>query len=386
MLTFGLWVGCGDGGGDVAKQGGMATPTPSATPAQRTCPARVELHVDGAGTELDLGSTGIAHDVPFHEGIVLPLTAACDPTTVDCARCILTPAPILQDERPRRRCASDVRATCSVDADCTSGPCIDLLGPPFGVTTGGVASCTRNWLVAVGPGTFDPSSGATVLPLALRWTFFAALDVGMPCPRCSGPALGAAGICEGGPHDGASCVVDGTDPLFGNTSYDCSPPSGAEMGSFELVMALTTGTSTLEPLHACTAFGGRACYCAEQLIANACDDGVCSAAGPDTDWLCLAGPMDGLCAREPFRGCRTDTDCPMTGDRCAFQPRECLGDANLSTGASAPLRRTGTAHPERPSLVATFCVPAASNSGPNQGLGLPGPATLRLPVRVRTGG
>jgi hypothetical protein len=33
-------------------------------------------------------------------------------------------------------------------------------------------------------------------------------------------------------------------------------------------------------------------------------------------------------------------------------------------------------------LVGTFCVAAANSAVPNQGLGLPGPAAIRLPARV----
>jgi hypothetical protein len=148
-------------------------------------------------------------------------------------------------------------------------------------------------------------------------------------------------------------------------------------------MTLTTASSRLEPVESCIAapFSGRPCYCAGQTIANFCDDGACVLAS-DGDFVCREGPFDGLCSNERFRRCLSNADCPATGDRCDFSPRSCSGEATLAAGNVAPLLGTGTPDPEHPVLVATFCVPAANNASPNQGLGLPGPAALRLPVRV----
>jgi hypothetical protein len=260
---------------------------------------------------------------------------------------------------------------------------MDLLGPPLGVTTGGATACTRNELVSVGPGRYEPDTGAVFLPLALRWTFFATAEPSMPCPHCSGATIGATGVCEGGPHSGESCVVDASDALFGPTSYDCPPLAVAELGSFDFVMELTTGTSRLEPAAACTSkpFAGLACFCPDQTIANFCDDGNCLA-GPDGDFTCATGPLDGFCEQEPFRGCLSDTDCPAAGDACGMKMRECPAAATSEAGAVSPVVLVGVEDPVRPLLVGTFCVPAAIDASANQGLGLPGPAALRLPVRL----
>jgi hypothetical protein len=215
--------------------------------------------------------------------------------------------------------------------------------------------------------------------------FYVGIDVGVPCPICNGAALGAAGTCAGGLHDGEACVVDATDPLLGNTSYDCPPNPGAELGFFDLPMELTSATSGLEPATSCITepFLGLPCYCPEQPIANLCTDGLCEV-GPDGGGTCTLGPIDGLCRDERFRGCRSDADCPAAGDACVFTHRKCSGAARGHAGNVAALERTGRADPLNPVLVSTFCVPAATSAVPNQGIGLPGPAAIRLPVTIET--
>ena len=359
----------------------QVTTTPSAIPT--VCPARIELHINGVDADFDVGSTGLGYDVPLHEGIVLPLDAECGATASGCGTCALTASTTAAAGRERRRCAVDVREVCGSNADCPSGPCVDLLGPPLGLTTGGASSCTRNEILAIGTGTYDPSTGSLELPLTLRWTFYSGIDVGMPCPRCSGAALGAAGVCAGGPHDGEPCVVDATDALFGNTSYDCSPHPGADLGFFDLPMDLTTGNSRLEPSGQCTAkpFVGLPCYCPGQTVANLCTDGMCDPS-QDGEAVCRNGPVDRLCVHEYFRGCFSDADCPAEGDSCGFTPRKCSSEANGTNGIVAPLLRSGEADPHTPVLVSTFCVAGAASPVPNEGLGLPGPAGVRLPVTV----
>jgi hypothetical protein len=275
-----------------------------------------------------------------------------------------------------------MRQTCSADAECGTGSCTDLLGPPLSLGSGST-SCVRNEIVHAGPGTFDPASGALDFPLELRWGFHEGLDADQGCPNCSGPTLGAAGTCAGGPHDGEACRVDATDTLLGNVSYDFPPNPGAEFASLRLAMVLTTGVSRLEPSELCTAgaSNGLPCYCSEQPVANDCINGDC-AVGPDGDGLCVDGPIDGLCARESFRGCLIDAECPGVGDHCGARPRECSAEARRDAGNVAPLIRRGHADPQTPLLVSTFCVPPSASVGGNQALGLPGPAALRLPVRI----
>jgi len=380
MLTVFL-AGCGHHHGSGTRQP-TATPSPAAT--ANACAGHVEVQVDGPAVDLDLGYSGVTYDTRFHQGIVLTLAATCaDPSQASCTSCTLSGPATTASQRATRRCADDMRAVCTTNADCASGTCVDLLGPPLGLIGGGTASCVRNEIVRLDPGTLDPASGALSVPIALRWTFFEGIDVGVACPRCSGAAIGAAGTCQGGPHDGESCVVDSTDDLLGNTSYDCPPEPVVDLGDLNFSTTLTTGASRLEPDQRCVSdlFRGLPCYCLDQPVANVCDDGRCDAA-VGAAGTCTEGPIDGACAHDLFRGCSGDSDCPTAGDHCQMRPRQCSAAASSTTGNTGPLERDGVANPDDPVLVGTFCVPASSSAISNAGLGLPGPAAIRLPTHV----
>ncbi len=384
MLLCAFFLGCG-GGGSHAAPSATAQPTATATPrptATVGCPGHVELHVDGPRVDLDLGYTGVTYDTRFHDGIVLTLAAACANTDqAGCGTCTLTGPATTSGERATRRCADDMRRVCATDADCATGKCSDLLGPPLGLIGGGSASCVRNELVRVGSGTFDPATGALTLPLTLRWTFIEGIDVGVACPQCTGATLGDSGICRGGPHDGEACLVDATDDLLGNTSYDCSPGLAAQIGDLNFSLELTTGTSRLQPSEPCLSAPSASCYCAGQVQPDTCLGGRCDG-DPGADAVCVDGPLDGLCNHDTFRGCFDDRDCPTAGDYCRLRRRACPAAANGASGNIGALERDGSVDPDHPTLVSTFCVPATNNSSAEEGLGLPGPAALRLPVTV----
>ena len=371
-----LLSGCDGDGGDPSP-----TPTPASSPAPVTCPTSITLAIDGAGSDLDAGTSGVNYDTRFNDGDELSLSVSCGANdTSGCGACVLAAA----SSSTRQRCLDDVSRRCSRDEDCETGRCIALLGAPLPLSAGGIPSCALNEVVAVGPGSWDPVLGDLALPFHLRWTFFTGLDADMACPICSGTGLGAHGQCEGGPHGGAPCTVDGSNGIFGNTSYDCPPHPSAFLTIFELPALLTTGTSSLVPDQTCVGepFSGLPCLCPGQTTANDCIDGLCEEVA-DGDGVCTRGPMDGLCEIEFFRGCRGDDDCPRPGDRCTSRPRECSSPATGEEGDVEPLMRVGHASPDAPVLVSTFCVPPTSASAFNQGLGLPAPAALRLPVRIR---
>ncbi len=353
-----------------------ASPTPRPTSDAIDCPTTLAFAVDGPAVDLDLGTTGINYDTPFSDGLVLRFDATCpERTAADCGVCTLTGPVQIPGEVPTRRCLLDTRVVCSIDADCPEGACVDLFGPLLPLSAGGAPSCVQNQIVAAGPGSFAPGTGETTLPLTLRWHFFEGIDVGVPCPTCSAAALGAVGVCRGGPADGAACTVHATDALLGNTSYDCPPNRGAFFGVLDYAMTLTTGTSSLPRATPC-ASGTDLCYCPGQAVRNDCTDAACSGE-PDRDGVCAGGPMDLLCAREPFRGCLTDADCPAAGDHCAGHLREC------PAGGDAPVVRVGRASASSPLLVSTFCVERQIVSVLNEGLGLPGPAAIRMPLERR---
>ncbi len=369
---------CGDGGSGY-RFAATPIPTPSVAPA---CFVReVVFEIDGAASDLDLGSTGINYDTTLPRGLSLRLQAECGATDASgCGSCVFTGL-----GAESRRCLADVSRSCRVDGDCPTGRCADLFAPPIPLSAGGAPSCVLKEVVALGPGSFDPATNATTLPITLDWTFFAGRDLGVPCPVCSGNALGDAGVCQGGLRDGAPCVVGASDALLGNTSYDCPPNPEADLGGFIFSITLTTATAALAPEQRCvgTAFAGAPCYCAAQTAANACNGGRCETT-ESGDGVCVDGPVDGLCVVESFRGCRDDAGCPLAGDRCGSRHRECLGGAGENGNARESLLRTGRAQADEALLVGLSCVPPGTNAVLNDGLGLPAAVSWRIPTRIAT--
>ena len=103
----------------------------------------------------------------------------------------------------------------------------------------------------------------------------------------------------------------------------------------------------------------------------------------DGDFACADGPFDGYCTLEPYRGCKTDADCPRATDTCAFRIRPCLG-ASTATGITEPLTLVGRAGLAEGELVAAHCLGAGTNAIGNAGLGLPAAAAWRLPYVLET--
>jgi len=279
-------------------------------------------------------------------------------------------------------CFLDVSRRCSQDAECAGGHCVDLLGAPLPTSTAGAPACLLAEIRSIGPGDFS-RTGATTVPLLLRWTYFEGFAVDNPCPRCDGASIGSAGICHGGDHDGQACTVDATNEALGNTSFDCPPTATANVGTLDLPMVLTTETSSLLPNHACVSdpFGAVPCYCSEQPLPNTCLDGNC-VAGTSGDTVCETEPRDGYCVIQDFRPCLSDNDCPAAGDQCTIRPRQCLGLSTPTGGITDPLVRSGHGGTTEAVLVSTFCVPPGTNTFVNAGLGLPAPAAMTMPVAI----
>jgi len=375
VAVVALASACGDNDDSVRT----ASPTPAPTTATTCCPSTLTVRLGAPGTDIDIGTTGINYDFALLEGGAVELGLACpDADAAGCGVCTIT-----GPSAEHRRCFDDVSRRCTTDAECAGGACVDLLVPPVPANAGGAPSCFLIEILDIEGGTFEPASGALTLPLSLRWTFFVGLDAAVPCPRCSGGALGTAGVCEGGPRDGAACTVDGREPLFGSVSWDCPPHPGANVGGFSLIAPLTTATSTLAPAAVCTSdVRGVACYCEGQVQPNACDELACRPTG-DGDFACVDGPFDGYCTLEPYRGCKTDADCPRAADTCAFRIRPCLG-ASTATGVTEPLTLVGRAGIAEGELVAAHCLGAGTNAIGNAGLGLPAAAAWRLPYVLET--
>ncbi len=379
VLVF-LMAGCGNDDPHSADPAPTSTPVPSPSPARQCCPTGVSLAIDGPATDVDLGATGINYDTPFPRGISVDLAVNCGAEDGgSCGTCEIAARPDAE-----RRCFNDASRTCTRDAECAAGRCVTLFGPPIGLTASGVPTCLMVEVTSLGPGTLEPATRETTLPIGMAWTLFQGLALDAPCPICDGGALGAPGVCHGGPRDGQACVVGGTDALLGDTSVDCPPNQGASAGTFPFALTLSTGTVTLPADDVCLGGGfvGAPCYCSGQPILNTCLGGHCEE-DADGEGVCVDGPADGLCEREPYRACSSEEDCRGAGDRCVLTNRACLGAAREITGASAPLVRRG-----RPGtdalLVALSCVSPGNSGLVNQSLNLPSAVSVRMPVRMTT--
>jgi hypothetical protein len=366
------------------------TPTPGPTSTAGgggSCPTKVTIEGQGDQADLDSGWTGIAQNTKVINKGALTVALDCHGNnTGSCGSCDVSGPIASTTVVNNHRCAGNTSMTCSADGDCaSSGPCNFIFGAPLPLSSGGVPVCVTNRVSASITGTANPDTGSGASTVALISAVFTGLTVDQPCPRCSGSGFNQTGTCAGGARDGMSCTVHGTSAQFGNTSLDCPPNAGANIGNLNIALNPTTGTSQLQPSHTCTSipFNGKACYCQGQQQANACMDGICT--DPNgTGGTCEAGPFDQFCSIQTFRGCFADSDCPTGAGNCQGAPvvRPCTGQTDASFAITNAMTRTGHADPNTPTLASTFCIAATSSSAVNTAGGLPGPGGLTLPGKA----
>ncbi len=314
-----------------------------------------------AGSDLDTGWTGIAHNsVATHENTVT--------TQLNC-----------------------VGDDCTVDGT-------SLVGEPFGsplpLSAGGISTCVLNTFREAVTGTYNCDSGCSESSAKLLSRVFLVQEASKPCPPCVGdptPNDGVkGGTCDGGTTPGAACDVGGISDLFdaagqdfGKTSNDCIP-TGSSVGELNIDLnPLSTGTVSIDTNVNCLsgAFPPGSCFCPGQVQPNACLSstgvGTCPASG-----VCEDGPIDGICNGQTFRQCRSGTGTEDCGDvypgsgTCVDQPRPCF---------TTNITRTGTCGTQQGELVAFFCIPQTRAAAINTTAGLPGPGAVEIPAsQVRT--
>lgn len=309
------------------------TPATAASPAPTVARYRI-----AEGSSVDLGWTGIAHR---------------------------------QAWQPEQRL--ELGLDCGADGTCTvhGGEAGAIFGAPTPLSAGGVPVCAVSRLRAPLAGSVHPASGCGELRLALQTTVHTAGDVGRPCPVCKGDRKPNDGRKDGRCDGGAACDANSTSAIFGATSNDCLPPSASAVGTLAIDLSpLTTGTVELAADRDCKRRGFAArCFCAGQAQPNQCDSGACG-----DDETCDA-PVDGVCARAPYRTCT-----PGSGERecaavaagsgaCEIRVRRCFGSR---------IDAAGHCDRSRPTYAAIFCAPASQSPAINATAGLPGPARLRL--------
>jgi hypothetical protein len=366
--------------------GGVLTPTPTQT-SGAACPSKVTIEGQGDQADLDSGWTGIAMNTKVINKGSLTVALDCHGNSKgSCGSCDVSGPIASTTVVNNRRCSNDTSKTCTADGDCSGGTCAFIFGAPLPLSSGGVPVCVTNRVDGAITGTANPDTGSGASTANLISAVFTGLTVDQPCPRCSGAGFNQAGTCSGGDRNGLACTVHGTSAQFGNTSLDCPPTAGANIGNLSIALNPTTGTSTLSPSKTCTSipFNGKACYCQGQKQANACDDAICT--DPNgTGGTCTGGPFDQFCSIQTFRGCLSDADCPAGAGNCQGAPtvRPCSGQTDSTTFAiTNAMKRVGTASPTNPTLASTFCIAATSSGAVNAAGGLPGPGGLVLPGKA----
>jgi hypothetical protein len=315
-------------------------------------PRELRLVAADAGTDLDNGWRGVAHNFPLVGGSTIrACLAGCDATA--------TPA-------------------CTISSDTGRGTINPAFGPPLPLFVLGAATCLV--LEYDGPivGTTDLATGATELTLGLSAEVWIA-PPGIVCPQCSGNARGDTGVCLAGPDRGRACRVEGTAFVSdaGETfelSSSCRP-EGTLAARLNIPLNVTTSSRALDG----------ALPCAGQLETNACPGGGgCGATCTgDACVAQVADPVDPATSRcvdrkggLSQRCCDADTTLPcFAADRT-----ERVGKTAVPAPAWPDPVYPKTAEPV---LVDVFCEPATGqNLFDAVTTGLPGTSALVLPMHA----
>jgi hypothetical protein len=302
--------------------------------------------------------------------------------------------------------------------------------PPWPVHAAGTPAClTRRFTDAIG-GLWAPNTGSGFIEFKERLSVYIGIEPFQSCPTCEGDAVPNDGVrggtCNGGPDNGLSCDVQGTDQAIdagAGLSLDCFPdplknitgPSGVQ-----LHVSFTTGALSLPsvetcdgplaflpcPCGVCSGDTSQACHTdtdcfglglgtcgagdgnAAPRTPNSCSDLQCSDSGINELGVCNGDPPDMYCdatVRTDGSGilpCLTDVDCDAFGLICGgadcgnctlAEKRRCFLD---------PIDATGVPHSTAPTLVAMTCIAQTTNVAVNAAMGLPGPTRLTLESTV----
>lgn len=244
-----------------------------------------------AGTELDVGYRGTAHDMdPILGFRAVNFAVSCD---ADCGNCT-SGAPVPTPEACR--CESDASAVCdTLNAadldDCGGGTCRCYFGPPTPYVGGGTPACVVSQVNDTLSGGFDLGTGEMSLTVPVRGRIHLGMGIQQPCPVCT------AGLCQGGQRDGLPCAVDASDATFGDVSYDCPPSVGSNISGAGIQTRLnyTTGSASLAFTTPCDSPSLEDCACA-------------------------------LCSTDASVGCADNADCAFLPSRCSLGASFTCGD------------------------------------------------------------
>ena len=288
-----------------------------------------------AGSELDYGWTGIAHDSALAAGFSMEMDivrrcttndAVCtqDAQCPDSGTCVAT-CDCLSDSTcefvssgQQLRCLT-TQKPCASNADCSSGvACVEFAAPPQPVSSGGTPVCFTPVFRESPTGTGDMLSGEFHWNTDLQPRNALGITISQPCPRCGAPsadlAVGQQYTCEGGQFPGAGCTVDGVSNLFGGTSYDCPAVFSSSTSGWALSLPLrdiTTATTTRTAQLPCANFS----FKSNPLNAPA-NPGKCL----DNSAACSSNADCRRCGGDSEVACSQDSDCSNDSGPCAEAP------------------------------------------------------------------
>jgi hypothetical protein len=304
-------------------------------------------------TDLDLGWTGSAHNLPLPAKLQLKLClSGCDAAgTTPCT-------------------ANGPTGTGSLNGA--------TFGPPLPVIAGDVAVCLVNVLTAPISGVANFATGAVSAEVDLRSQVFTTDAINV-CPRCE------LGTCDGGANMGQPCHVDGIVPVINSLapnklfhlSKDC-PPNGAPITTLTIPLPLTTGTEH-------TPGTGVSTPCPGQTADDGCSSAGCGADNCTGD-ACVsmfedtANPSHSVCV--DVKGGLSQGCCNNDASLPCFPTRPGEPGINRTGRPVPPVTVTGATgdFPKVASeevLVATFCAPATGSGGIDTATGA-GPGAVIL--------
>jgi hypothetical protein len=277
-----------------------------------------------AHSDVDLGVTGVLHNMPLAAGTIPVCLSGCD---------------------------GDTNTVCRA-----SGVPGRLFDAPVPVLAGGVPLCLVPRMASV-TGDADIGTGVIDLQAAVATDVYVT-DEAKLCPSC-------AGVCDSGARAGVPCIVDRL-ATIGASRYALSrscPPAGDPVGSVAFTIPLTTGTSTVSV--ACPA-ATNAMPCPE------CEDAVCAGDA------CVARDEHGACI--DAKGGVSQTCCASETTRPCF-PANVVRTGSAVPPQPAPPDLTYPKTALGATLGGVFCAPSSGVPALDDAVGLPGPGALLVPVR-----
>jgi hypothetical protein len=179
-----------------------------------------------------------------------------------------------------------------------------------------------------------------------------------PCPICNP----TTNVCNGGMDNGQPCEPGSTESVTGRfpTSQDCRVSELVRIGTLDIELGLTTGTSSDTAVPSGTQ---------ERVFCGFCRDADESGA--------FQGP--------PAVACESNADCAQPFESC-----EQRSQGAFANGLATEIAATGSAAgalidfaPHPTTLATVFCIPPVYNAVIDGQADLPGPGALTLPGTIQ---